>query len=111
MKKEEQKRINDSVLSVYEDAKNQIDKYGMSGYSRLRTCSAHVMSTYGYELLFSYNTLIAVYNHSDDTVYDFLRYVYGYTSTSSQHISKFAHDIGQLYGYKWSAPIVRYYPL
>ena len=29
-----------------------------------------------------------------DTLYDFLRYVYGYTSTSAQHISKFSKDYG-----------------
>ena len=30
-----------------------------------------------------------------DTLYDFLRYVYGYTSTSAQHIAKFDKDYGR----------------
>ena len=111
MKKNEQMAINAEVKEVYEACTESMNQHGLSGYTRLRTCQAHIQSTYGYELLWSYNTLVACYDHETGKVYDFLRMVYGYTSTSAQHISKFAHDIGQLYGYKWSAPIVRYYPL
>lgn len=41
-------------------------------------------------ILRSYETVIAIYDKRENTVYDFLRAVYGYTSTSCQHIRKFA---------------------
>ena len=41
-------------------------------------------------ILRSYQTVIAIYDNRENTVYDFLRAVYGYTPTSSQHIRKFA---------------------
>ena len=62
---------------------------------RLRTCQATV---YAYEnekgrvyILKSYNTIVAAIGASG-RCYDFLRYVYGYTATSAQHISKFFKD-------------------
>ena len=47
-----------------------------------------------YYVLCSYCTIVAVIDTHTDTLYDFLRYVYGYTSTSAQHISKFNQDYG-----------------
>ena len=47
-----------------------------------------------YYVLRSYNTIVAAIDVSNDTLYDFLRYVYGYTSTSAQHIAKFSCDYG-----------------
>ena len=41
-------------------------------------------------ILRSYQTVIAIYDKRENTVYDFLRAVYGYTPTSCQHIRKFA---------------------
>ena len=68
---------------------------------RLRSCSATVFDlvddTTGevlYHVLRSYNTIVAAIDVRTDTLYDFLRYVYGYTSTSAQHISKFSKDYG-----------------
>ena len=62
---------------------------------RLRTCNAMV---YAYEnekgrvyILKSYNTIVAAIM-PNGVCYDFLRYVYGYTATSAQHISKFFKD-------------------
>lgn len=40
-------------------------------------------------ILRSYQTVIAIYDKRENTVYDFLRAVYGYTPTSYQHIRKF----------------------
>lgn len=61
---------------------------------RLRSCSAWVYETTNYYFLRSYNTIIACIDKTTDTCYDVLRMVYGYTSTSAQHIAKFRHDYG-----------------
>ena len=68
---------------------------------RLRSCSATVFDlvddTTGevlYHVLRSYNTIVAFIDPTTDTLYDVLRLVYGYTSTSAQHISKFSQDYG-----------------
>ena len=68
---------------------------------RLRSCSAEVFDlvddTTGevlYHVLRSYNTIVAFIDPTTDTLYDVLRKVYGYTSTSAQHISKFSKDYG-----------------
>ena len=37
---------------------------------------------------------MAVIDKCDMVMYDFSRYVYGYTATTSQHIAKFANDYG-----------------
>lgn len=62
--------------------------------SRLRSCKAWVYETPNYYFLRSYNTIIAFIDKTTDTCYDVLRLVYGYTSTSAHHISKFCHDYG-----------------
>ena len=59
---------------------------------RLRTCSAYVYETDSYYLLKSYATFVAFIRKSDGECFDILRNVYGYTSTSAQHIAKFKHD-------------------
>ena len=72
---------------------------------QLRSCSATVFDlvddTTGevlYHVLRSYNTIVAFIDPTTDTLYDVLRKVYGYTSTSAQHIAKFNQDCG---GGKW----------
>ena len=55
---------------------------------RLYTCNAEILECMGVLVLVSYGTPIAVYM-KDGSLYDCLRVVYGYTATSSQHISKF----------------------
>ena len=60
---------------------------------RIRTlyyCNAEIWEYKGFLALVSYKTPIAVYAPDDATLYDCLRIVYGYTSTSAQHISKFS---------------------
>ena len=66
---------------------------------RLRSCSATVFDivddTTGeilYHVLRSYDTIVAFIDPTTDTLYDVLRLVYSYTSTSAQHIAKFDHD-------------------
>lgn len=55
---------------------------------KLYSCNAEIRGCIGMLVLVSYGTPIAVYTR-DGTLYDCLRVVYGYTATSSQHISKF----------------------
>lgn len=40
------------------------------------------------------NIVIAIIDKRTDTLYDFLRHVYGYNSTSAKHISKFSNEYG-----------------
>ena len=55
---------------------------------KLYSCNAEIWECMGILVLVSYCTPIAVYAR-DGSLYDCLRVVYGYTATSSQHISKF----------------------
>lgn len=60
---------------------------------RLRTlysCKAEIWEYKGFLALVSYSTPIAIYTPDNATLYDCLRIVYGYTSTSNQHIYKFS---------------------
>lgn len=100
----EQASINQEVLDVLKDAHLCIDYFGTSTPQKLRTCNAETRDTYGYTLLYSYGTLVAAYALDTDTVYDFLRYVYGYTATSAKHISKFIALMNATH-------TMRYYPL
>lgn len=96
MKKIEQLAINEQVLTAI-DKFNEVfgnTLISFSGWKQLRSCSAEVAQVGHYSVLRSYSTIIAVIDHETDTLYDFLRYVYGYTSTSAQHVSKFDKDYG-----------------
>ena len=55
---------------------------------KLYSCNAEIWGCTGILVLVSYGTPIAVYT-DEWSLYDCLRVVYGYTATSSQHISKF----------------------
>ena len=111
-RKEAQKEVNEKVLEM-------VDLFN-AGYTeiepvkRLRSCSACVHTCMLTEtgevvhVLQSYNTLIAII--SGNTLYDFLRYVYGYTATSAQHVAKFRSDYIRWYGYS-EMQEYRYYPV
>lgn len=99
MKKSEQLAINEQVLTLVNDF-NKTNNY-TGNFKRLRSCSAEVAPVIDaetgellYYVLRSYNTIVAAIDVRTDTLYDFLRYVYGYTATSAQHISKFSQDYG-----------------
>ena len=101
MKKSEQLAINEQVLEFLESYRNNERHCTYEPSRPLRSCSARVNeitdSETGellYAVLTSYNTVIAIIDYSTDTLYDFLRYVYGYTATSAQHIAKFSQDYG-----------------
>ena len=99
MKKSEQLAINEQVVALVNSFNNS-NNYALN-WRKLRSCSAEVAPIIDadtgellYYVLRSYNTIVAAIDVRTDTLYDFLRYVYGYTSTSAQHISKFSKDYG-----------------
>lgn len=89
-KRENQTLCNQICVEVFENAMAELN--GDCNYNRLRTCKAVVVETENYYILQSYRTTVAVIDKRTDTLYDVLRYVYGYTATSAQHISKFEKD-------------------
>ena len=89
-KRENQALCNQICVEVFENAMAELN--GDCKYKRLRTCKAVVVETENYYILQSYRTTVAVIDKRTDTLYDVLRYVYGYTATSAQHISKFEKD-------------------
>lgn len=93
MTKNEQKIIN---LFVELHLERALDEYATqhTEYKRLRTCKAEVCETENYYILRSYYTIVAVADKQTGEIYDALRLVYGYTSTSAQHIAKFSQDYG-----------------
>ena len=76
---------------AYTEYKTECDR---SHSHRLRSCTAWVYDTPNYYFLRSYNKIIAFIDKTTDTCYDVLRLVFGYTSTSAQHIAKFRNDYG-----------------
>ena len=107
MKKSEQIVINEKVKKAI-DLFNKLGGVDHKSAKRLRSCSAYVYDDENYYVLRSYNTIIAIIDTATDTLYDFLRLVYGYTSTSAQHIAKFDHDYSQgtwgcAHRYTWRA--------
>lgn len=90
MKKSEQKAINDKVLKALKRMDKEILSWDTA--TKLRSCKATVYESTNFYILISYNTIVACIEKSTDTLFDFLRYVYGYTATSAQHIAKFNHD-------------------
>lgn len=109
MKKEEQRIINASILTEWEKAKQELECSSEYDVNRLRSCSAEVLTTVRYHFLKSYDTIIAFIDKNTDTCYDVLRYVYGYTPTSAQHVAKFRRNYGSG---KWGCTAeLRYYPV
>ena len=93
MRNNEELNINAMCIDAWNKAKEQLGtEYHVY---RLRTCTATVLETHDYYFLKSYHTVIAFIDKESDTLYDILRYVYGYTATSAQHIAKFNHDYCQ----------------
>ena len=93
MNKNEQTIINQIISNEKSRAELELGNY--YSVTRLRTCQAYVYETDHYFWLSSYGTFVAFIEKTTDTCYDILRWVYGYTSTSAQHIAKFRHDYGQ----------------
>lgn len=99
MKKTEQQEINNRVLEFIETYNRYETDIVTIKTERLDYCKAiiiYTITTGGrkFRLLQSYNTIIAAYDETSHILYDFLRYVYGYTETSAKHISKFRNRCG-----------------
>ena len=92
MTKNEQRIENRYVEAMHRSLMRQIRQYIKRG--RLRTCNAEVFETPDFFFLQSYATIVACIDKRDGEKIDFLRYVYGYSATSAQHISKFFEDYG-----------------
>lgn len=111
-KKEAQKKANEKVIYHFGKAMDELRKEELTTQrskkgTRLRNCQAWVYETENYYVLKSYDTFIACMNKHTESVYDALRYEYGFTHTSAQHISKF--DALTCYGgYKSSYGNTRY---
>lgn len=86
MKKDIQKQIN---AMVEEFVSNLNYSLPSNAFKPLKSCKAYVADTGDLYLLKSYDTVVAAIDKETDTLYDFSRLVYGYTATTSQHISKF----------------------
>lgn len=101
-----QKAINVEAIRHYQTAYAEYNTplYGCKS-ARLRSCSATVYETPNYYLLRSYNTIVACIDKSTGICYDVLRYVFGYTSTSCQHINKFISDYS---GARWRSEATVY---
>ena len=110
MKKSEQREINQQVLEYLQVYNDWVDARNVAPeWKQLRSCSAEVAQIGNWYVLRSYRTIVAIIATQTNTLIDFLRYVYGYTSTSAQHISKFEKDYG---AGKWGcANVLRYYPV
>ena len=110
MTKREQQKINgdliERVFTLTRNIKKFGDKEGDIWYTFYVTvplyhCQASIVrpceffkTKYGAELpnviiLESYSRFIALYDYETSTLFDFLRYTYGYSSTSQRHIEKF----------------------
>lgn len=91
-------RINGLCKFIWDDARKEYcEEFSsrVTPWRRLRSCQAFTVETDNYIYLKSYKTVIAVIDKRTDTLFDMLRGVYGYTSTSAQHISKFNKDYGK----------------
>ena len=101
MKKSEQITVNEKAYEIYNSAIEEWHKDGESARKKLYSCKAEVIWTIHYEILCSYNTIVACSEKSSGTLVDVLRTEYGYTATSAQHISKFARQyFGTFYDFK-----------
>lgn len=90
-------RLTNKNRDVYELFIEQIkqEAENSSGqWKQLRRCSADYKVCYNGDIILrSYATIVAAIPVTNpDTCFDFSRVVYGYTSTTNQHISKFAKE-------------------
>ena len=92
MKKADILAENQQVLFAIDEFEKFTQNASDISANRLRSCNAIVYENERYFYLQSYRTIIAFIDKQTNTLVDFLRYVYGYTNTSAQHISKFDKD-------------------
>ena len=93
MKKELQKQVNKKCYDIFDSALSEFF-HSEKDSKRLNRCQAYVYETHNFYILQSYNTLVACIEKSSDTLVDVSRIEYGYTATTTQHISKFSIAYG-----------------
>lgn len=104
MKKEKQKLENVIVEGAWISFVDDVKKPGILDFApamRLRKCNAYVSWIGKWAVLTSYSAIVAIIDSETHVLYDVLRYRYGYTATSAQHITKFAHDYGVKERHTW----------
>lgn len=90
MKKEEQRFVNECCIKAMETYNKYVDEHNFTfEWERLDYCTAWTADVGEYKVLMSYKTIIAIIHKPTGTMYDLLRYVYGFTRASAKHISKF----------------------
>lgn len=101
-KKEMQKIENEMVEQAWEKAKKVWANASkdLDEVERLDYCKAWTYQTRGYSFLVSYETIVAFVDDNYN-MYDVLRLVYGYTSTSAKHISKFRNKFSHVSDHTW----------
>ena len=109
MKKANQMAVNELCNKAYGKVIDYIDRnvYNIVDEYRLLNCQAKVVEYPDYICLYSYRTMVAFIDLNNDTCYDVLRLVYGYTATSAQHIAKFYHKFSKELSVQPS--LLRYY--
>lgn len=107
MKQFNQKIDNITAMAIFNSACNELDAMHEYNYKRLRSCTAWVFETENFYVLKSYDTFIATIDKRSNVCVDVLRNVYGYTSTSAQHIVKFFSDYAFSIG-KWRSDLKIY---
>lgn len=97
-----QKLENQLVEQAWEKAKKIFANSSkeLDELERLDYCKAWTYQTRGYSFLVSYKTLVAFVDDNGN-MYDVLRLVYDYTSTSAKHISKFRHKFRHVSEHTW----------
>lgn len=101
-RRELQKQENEIVELAWQKAQkvwlNALEE--LDEFERLDYCQAYTYQTRGYSFLISYNTLVAFIDDKGN-IYDILRLVYGYTTTSAKHIAKFRNMFRHLSEHTW----------
>lgn len=87
----ETKQFCDNIEAklVYQNALNELEQSN-EPWQKFLHCNAQTKRIDSGVVLKSYDTIIAIYDYTSETVFDVLRLTYGYTATSAQHITKFA---------------------
>ena len=107
MKKNEQMQVN-QLCTAYSMLAAGEARQWCSEFVRLNKCQAATCRTANFEVLRSYNTVVAMYHIKTGVLVDILRRGYGYTATSAQHIAKFRNLMRMRYG---TCELLRYYPV
>ena len=93
---------NDIILEALEEYNTYTETALCTAPRRLDYCTAETFNVGSrYTVLRSYNTIVAFYDYDTDTLYDVLRYVYGYTATSAKHIAKFRNRMNAATELRW----------